>query len=91
MDSLLSSVDPQVVLIVGAIAVLILSIMLVIRILKAGAGLIVGIIAIVLVLQYGFGISFSQLWGEVGNLPHDVTQLVQGFDLNALTSVFSEG
>ncbi|MBD1821745.1 hypothetical protein H6F51_04425 [Cyanobacteria bacterium FACHB-DQ100] len=91
MDGLLSSVDSQVVLIAAAIAVLILSSMLVIRILKAGAGLIVAIAAIVLVLQYGFGISFSQLWGEITNLPHDMTQLVQGFDFNALTSVFSEG
>ncbi|MBD1843457.1 hypothetical protein H6F89_08620 [Cyanobacteria bacterium FACHB-63] len=91
MDGLLSSVDSRVVLIAAAIAVLILSLMLMIRILKAGAGLIVAIAAIVLVLQYGFGISFSQLWREITNLPHDVTQLVQGFDFNALTSVFSEG
>lgn len=91
MDGLLSSVNSQVVLVTAAIAVLILSIMLVIRILKAGAGLIVAIAAIVLVLQYGFGISFSQLWGEIGNLPYDVTQLVQSFDFNTLTSVFSEG
>lgn len=91
MDSLLSSVDPQIVLVVAAIAVVVLSIMLVIRILKAGAGLIVAIIAIVLVLQYGFGISFSQLWSEVGHLPQNVTQLVQSIDLNTLTAVFSEG
>lgn len=91
MDGLFSSVDPHIVLMVSAIAILALSIMLVIRIVKVGAGLILAIVAIVLVLQYGFGISFGQLWAEISNLPQDVTQLVQGLDFNALTSVFSEG
>ena len=89
MDSLASSVDPQIVLIVAAIAVSVLSVMLFIRILKAGAGLILAILAIVFVLRYVFGITSGQLWGEIGNLPQDVSKLVESFDLNALTSVFS--
>ena len=89
MDSLIGSVDPQVVLVVAALAVLVLSVMLLIRIVKAGGGLILAILAIVLVVHYGFGISTNQIWGEIGRLPQDVTQIVKSFDLNALSSVFS--
>lgn len=89
MDSLIGSFDPQIVLVIAAIAVLLLSVTLLVRIIKAGAGLILTILAIVLVVQYGFGISPNQLWGEIGNLPQDVTQLLQSFDLTALTSALS--
>jgi len=89
MNSFIEAVDPQVVLVVAAIATAFLLGTLLIRILKAGAGLILTILAIVLVLQYLFGISPDQLWSEIANLPQTVTQLVKGFDLNALSSVFS--
>lgn len=86
MDSLLSSVDSQVVLVIAAIAVALLLGTLIVRILKASMGLILVIVAIVLVLKYGFGISPGQLWGEIGNLPQDLVQWVSNFDLNALMS-----
>ncbi|MBD3884188.1 hypothetical protein IFO70_20785 [Phormidium tenue FACHB-886] len=77
MDSLLSSVDSQLVLVVAAIAVVLLLFTLLLRVLRVGLGLIVMIVAIVLGLQYFFGISPSQLWYEIGNLPQDVVRLVQ--------------
>ena len=89
MDSLIGSVEPQIALGVAAIAVSFLSLMLLVRILKANAGLILTLLVIGLGLQYLFGISPGQLWGAIGNLPQDVIQLVQSVDFNALTSVFS--
>lgn len=89
MDSLLYSVDSHAVLVIAAIAVVLLLGTLLLRILKASLGLILTIFAIVLVLQYGFGMSPVQLWSEIGNLPQDVIQLVENFDLNAFTSLFS--
>jgi hypothetical protein len=89
MDSLLGSIDSHVVLVVAAIAVLFLLVRLLFRVLSVSLGLILTILAIVLVLQYGFDISPSQLWGEVGNLPGDVMQFVKNLDLNALASRFS--
>ena len=89
MNSFIEAVDPQTVLVISAIAVALLLGTLLIRILKAGAGLILTILAIVLVLQYVFGISPNQLWGEIANLPQEVTQWLKSFDLNALSSAFS--
>ena len=90
MDSLIGSVDSQAILIIAAIAVAILAAMLLIRILKASASLVLAIGAIVLVLQYVFGISPSQLWAEIGNLPQAVSQFVKSFDIQSLTSIFSD-
>lgn len=85
MDYLIGLVDSQAVLVIAAIAVALLLGTLVFRILKASLGLILTILVIMLVLQYGFDISPSQLWGEIGNLPQDVIQLVKSFDLKAFT------
>lgn len=89
MDSFLNSVDSQSVLVIAAIAVAFLLARLLIAILRTSLGLIFSILAIVLVLQYGFGIGPHQLWREIGHLPQEAIQLVQNFDLNALTSWFS--
>jgi hypothetical protein len=89
MDSLISSVDSQAVLVISAVAVALLLGTLLFRILVATWGLILAILAIGLVMQYGFGISPRQLWEAIGHLPQDVTQLVKSFDLNAFTSMFS--
>lgn len=89
MDSLIGSFDSQAVLVIAAIAVTFLLSTLVIRILKANFGLILMILAIVLVLQHGFGISFSQLWGEIGQLPQVIAEWAARVDVNALTSIFS--
>lgn len=77
MDSLLESIDPQVVLVIGTIAVSFLLLKLMLRVLNAGLGLIVAIVAIVLVLQYVFGIAPQQLWFEISHLPQDALQLVK--------------
>ncbi|OKH30768.1 hypothetical protein NIES2119_30225 [[Phormidium ambiguum] IAM M-71] len=69
MDSLFESIDPQVVLLIGAIAVSILLVRLFLRVLNVGLGTILTIVAIVLVLQYVFGISPKQLWFEITHLP----------------------
>lgn len=90
MDSLISLVDSQTVLVIAAIAVSVLLVTLLFRIIKAGFGLMVTILAIVLVLQYGFGITPGQLWGEIGNLPQDVIPLVESINLNSLTSNFNQ-
>ncbi|MBD2157873.1 hypothetical protein [Leptolyngbya sp. FACHB-16] len=90
MDSLISSVDSQSVLIIAAIAVALLLGALVVRIVKASLGLILPILAIVLIMQYGFGISPAQLWREIGNLPQDIVQLARGFDVTAITSMFAD-
>ncbi|HEY9708350.1 MAG TPA: hypothetical protein V6D48_09105 [Oculatellaceae cyanobacterium] len=89
MDSLIGSVDSQIVLVVAAIAVSLLLVTLLVRILKAGFGLIVTILAIVLVLQVVFGISPGQLWAQIGHLPQDLIQLVESLDVNSLMSSFS--
>lgn len=79
MDALTGLVDSQTVLVVAAITVLFLLVTLLVKILRANLGLILSLIAIVLGLQYFFGIDPSQLWSEIGNLPQDVTQLIQSF------------
>jgi hypothetical protein len=89
MDSLIGSVNSQTVLVIAAIVLLFLLLTLLIKILKANSGLILSILAIVLVLQYFFGIGPGQLWGEISNLPQDVIQLVESFDVNSLMSNFS--
>jgi hypothetical protein len=85
VDYFIGSVDSQTVLVIAALTVTLLLGTLVFRILKASLGIILTILAIMLVLQYGFDISPSQLWGEIGNLPQDVIQLVKSFDLKAFT------
>lgn len=89
MDTWIESIDPQIVLLIAAIAIAFLLVKLLFRVLKASFGLIVAILAIVLVLQAFFGISPNQVWVEIGNLPQEVVQRVQGFDFNALTTLFS--
>ena len=86
MDSLIHSVDSQAVLVIAAIAVALLFGMLLIRIIKAR--LILTIAAIFLVLQYGFGITPTQLWGEVGHLPQDIVKWVNTIDLSPFISSF---
>lgn len=81
MDSLLSAVDSQAVLVIAAIAVALLVGILLIRIIKASLGLILTILAIVLLLQYGFGITPGQLWAEIGHLPQDLMQSVKSISL----------
>jgi len=79
MDSVFDSIDPQVVLVIGAIAVSILLVRLFLRVLNVGLGTILTIVAIVFVLQYVFGISPKQLWFEITHLPQYLARLVQGF------------
>lgn len=69
MDSLFNSVDSQLVLLIAAIAVVVLAAQLLFRILSVGLVPLIGLVAIVVALQYLFGISPSQLWVEVSNLP----------------------
>jgi hypothetical protein len=77
MSSVLSGVDPQVVLLIAALVVVVLAFRLLFQILKVGAGSILGIIAIVLGLQYVFGIAPKQLWFEVSHLPQVAMRFVQ--------------
>ncbi|EKQ71298.1 hypothetical protein OsccyDRAFT_0162 [Leptolyngbyaceae cyanobacterium JSC-12] len=79
MESLLSSVDSQVVLLIAAIAIAVLLLRLFFRILNVGLGIILTIVAIFLVLQYGFGITPRELWFEISHLPQDLVRLVKSF------------
>lgn len=79
MKSLMTSIDPQGVLIVAAIVVALLLIQLFIKVLNAAWGTILVLVAIVLVLHYGFGISPKQLWFEISQLPQDLVQLAKSF------------
>ncbi|MFQ4139033.1 hypothetical protein PGN35_022240 [Nodosilinea sp. PGN35] len=69
MDSLFSSIDSQLVLLVAAIAVVVLASQLFFRILSVGLVPILGLVGIVAALQYLFGITPKQLWFEVSHLP----------------------
>jgi hypothetical protein len=79
MDSVFELIDSQVVLIIGAIAIALLSLQLLLRILNVAWGTILAIVAVFLVLQYAFGISPRQVWFEISHLPQDLVRLVQGF------------
>jgi len=79
MASWMTSIDPQIVVIVGAIAVTILSLRLLFQILRAGFGTMVTILAVVLILNYAFGISPQKLWFEMGHLPQDLAQWAKTF------------
>ncbi|MGF1570627.1 MAG: hypothetical protein ACFCVD_21565 [Nodosilinea sp.] len=72
MDSLVGSVDSQLVLVIAAIAVVVLLSKLFFRILNVGLGSILGILAIFLILHYVFGISAQELWFEVSHLPQTI-------------------
>jgi hypothetical protein len=69
MDSLLNSVDSQLVLLIAAIAVLVLLSQLFFRILSVGLVPLIGLAVIFVALQYLFGISPKQVWFEVSHLP----------------------
>lgn len=69
MDSFVNSIDSQLVLLIAAIAVVVLTSRLLFRILAVGYGSLIGLVAIVVALQYLFGISPKQLWFEVAHLP----------------------
>ncbi|MGG6297548.1 hypothetical protein ACQ4M4_24405 [Leptolyngbya sp. AN02str] len=77
MDSFVSLLDTQLVLLVGAIAVFFLSLRLLFQVLQAGLGSMAAILAIVLVLYYVFGISPEALWFEISHLPQDLAQWAQ--------------
>ncbi len=79
MDSLVGSIDPQVVLIGGAIAISLLLLRLFLNILNVGWGTIVTIVAILFVMNYVFGISPRQLWFEMSHLPQDLARLAKTF------------
>jgi hypothetical protein len=77
MNFLSNAIDPQVVLVIAAIAVALLLIRLLFRILSDSLGLLLAIVAIVLVAQYGFGISPSQLGREISLLPKEAIQVIR--------------
>lgn len=77
MDSLVGLVDSQTALIVGAIALSLLLLRLLVQIFQAGFGSMAAILALVLVLYYVFGISPTQLWMEMSHLPQDLVTLVR--------------
>lgn len=79
MESVVKSIDGQVVLVIGAIIVAVLLLRLLLRLLNAGLGTFLTIVAIVVVLQYFFGISPKHLWFEISRLPQDLVRFVQGF------------
>ncbi|GAB4242745.1 MAG: hypothetical protein Kow00121_68390 [Elainellaceae cyanobacterium] len=79
MDSLLGAIDSQAVLVVAAIAVVLLSLRLLLRVLNVGLGSILAILAIVLILQYAFDISPRELWLEISHLPQDAMRWVKSF------------
>ncbi|MBD2097010.1 hypothetical protein H6F90_18075 [Trichocoleus sp. FACHB-591] len=91
MDSFLTAVDTQTVLLVAAIAISLLFIRLLFKVLNASWGSILAIAAIVLVLQYAFGIAPNQLLTEISQLPQDLIQFVQNFNLPELSSLYSQG
>ncbi len=84
MDDLLTAVDPQIVLLVAAIAVSVLAIRWLLKVLSVSWGLLLAIVVIVLVLQYVFGITPGQLVAEIGQLPQELFRLVQNFNLPSL-------
>ncbi|MGG6241165.1 hypothetical protein ACQ4N7_21280 [Nodosilinea sp. AN01ver1] len=69
MDSLLNSVDSQLVLLIAAIAVVVLVSQLFFRILSVGLVPLIGLVVIFVALQYLFGITPKQVWFEVSHLP----------------------
>jgi uncharacterized membrane protein YfcA len=69
MDAVFGSVDSQLVLLIGAIAVVVLASQLFFRILSVGLVPFIGLVVIFVALQYLFGISPRQLWFEVSHLP----------------------
>lgn len=77
MDTLLEAVDPQLVLVIAAIAIAVLLFRLLLRVLNVGMGTILAIVTIGLVLQYFFGISPKQLLFEISHLPQDLMRLVK--------------
>jgi hypothetical protein len=79
MDSLTELVDPQIVLVVGAIAVSLLLVRLLFQVFQASFGSMVAILALVLILYYVFGISPKQLWFEISHLPQDLAKWARSF------------
>lgn len=77
MNSLADLINPQVVLIIGAIAVSSLLLRLLFQILQAGFGSMISLLIIVLVLYYGFDVSPRHLWFEIIHLPQDLAQWIR--------------
>lgn len=78
MDSLLNSVDSQLVLLIAAIAVVVLVSQLFFRVLSVGLVPLIGLVVIFVAMQYLFGISPKQLWFEVSHLPQMAMKFFNG-------------
>jgi hypothetical protein len=89
MDALLTAVDSQTVLLIGAIVVSLLFLQLLFRILNASWEIILAIGAIVVVLHYFFGVSPNQLLTEISQLPQELLRLVQNLNLPELGILYT--
>jgi hypothetical protein len=79
MENLFDAFDSQLVVLIAAIAVVILTFNLASKVLRVGLGQIVALGAIVLVLNYAFDVSPRQLWFEVSHLPTTLVRFFQSF------------
>ncbi|MBE9159942.1 hypothetical protein IQ265_24385 [Nodosilinea sp. LEGE 06152] len=79
MDSLLNSIDSQLVLLVAAIAVVVLASQLFFRILSVGLVPLLGLAVIFMGLQYLFGINPRQVWFEISHLPQIAMKFFSSF------------
>ena len=79
MDFLSDTMDTQVVMLVGAIAVFFLLSRLFFRIFSGAAGTLLSIVIIVLLLQYAFNITPKELWYEVSHLPQSLARFAKQF------------
>ncbi|MEL6161495.1 MAG: hypothetical protein AAFR18_19975 [Cyanobacteria bacterium J06627_32] len=77
MDVWSGSIDTEIVLLVGAIAVFFLLSRLFFRIFSGAAGTILTIVVIVLLMQYAFDISPRELWYEIVHLPQSMARFAQ--------------
>ncbi len=79
MSSFSGLMDSQLILLMGAIAIVILVSRLAFRLFNQEAKTLLALVIILLVLQFLFGISPRELWFEISHLPQAIARLVQQF------------
>lgn len=77
MNTFPNLMNSQLILLVGAIAVVALVSRLVFQLFSQESKTVLALVAIVLLLQFGFGIGLKDLWFEINHLPQAIARLTQ--------------
>lgn len=74
-----SSIDPQWLGILGAIAIAVLALRLIFKLFQQESKTVLALIVIFLIYQFVLGVSPRELWFEIRHLPQAIARVMQQF------------